>query len=335
MSSAPRSSDTADDVEVRSARPDDQAGIFAVARDALGWSDEDADQAFLAWKHLENPFGVSPMWVAVDGDRIVGYRAFLRWRFVRPDGSKVLAVRAVDTATAPSHQRRGLFTRLTLGALDGLRADGIELVFNTPNERSRPGYLKMGWTTVGRLPAAVRPTRLRSLARIAGARGATERGSLDSEAGDPAAIVLSNSSGVTHLLGTLPADGGLATDRSAGLLAWRYGHAPLRYRAVCAGRAPEDGMAVFRLRRRGDALVAVVCELLVPEGAHGVRRALLARIARETGADFLLRLGAGWLSERFVRAPGLGPILVCRPLDGSDAPALDEWTLSTGDAELL
>ena len=32
-------------------------------------------------------------------------------------------------------------------------------MFNTPNDQSRPGYLKMGWQVVGRVPIGVRPAR--------------------------------------------------------------------------------------------------------------------------------------------------------------------------------
>ncbi len=60
----------------------------------------------------------------------------------------VRAVRAVDTATHPDHQGRGIFSTLTptRSRRCGSRAD---LVFNTPNEKSLPGYLKMGWQIVG------------------------------------------------------------------------------------------------------------------------------------------------------------------------------------------
>ncbi len=71
-------------------------------------------------------------------------------------GEVLRAVRAVDTATDPDYQGQGLFTALTMHGLDEVRADGVDFVFNTPNDQSRPGYLKMGWQTVGELPVAVR-----------------------------------------------------------------------------------------------------------------------------------------------------------------------------------
>ena len=56
------------------------------------------------------------------------------------------AVRAVDTITAPEARGRGVFTRFTLAILSNeiTRDDDVSFVFNTPNDQSRPGYLKMG-----------------------------------------------------------------------------------------------------------------------------------------------------------------------------------------------
>src|SRR5207245_291635 len=74
--------------------------------------------------------------------------------------------------------------------LDELATDGVELVFNTPNRQSLPGYLKMGWREVGRLPAAVRPTRWRFAAVAATARRAAGRAGVPSSVGVPAAAGL-------------------------------------------------------------------------------------------------------------------------------------------------
>ncbi len=142
-------------LEIRPATPDDRAQILGLLQRSLGWGDDPRFAELYRWKHETNAFGPSPTWVAVDGDRIAGVRIFMRWEFVR--GGRVLrAVRAVDTATDPDYQGRGLFTALTIQALDEMKSDGVDFVFNTPNDQSLPGYLKMGWREVGRLPAAVR-----------------------------------------------------------------------------------------------------------------------------------------------------------------------------------
>jgi GNAT superfamily N-acetyltransferase len=126
-------------LESRSGRrtEEDRPAILALLTKSLGWHDDPRYQALFEWKHDQNPFGRSPMWVACDGDRVVALRVFMRWQFRR--GNETLrAVRAVDTATDPEYQGKGLFTALTLHGLDELRADGVDFVFNTPNAQSLP-----------------------------------------------------------------------------------------------------------------------------------------------------------------------------------------------------
>ena len=55
----------------------------------------------------------------------------------------------------------------TLAAIDELRAESVAFVFNTPNDKSRPGYLKMGWHEVGRVPVSISLRRLQSIPRVA------------------------------------------------------------------------------------------------------------------------------------------------------------------------
>ena len=320
-------------VSTRRASEADLPGILQLARRALGWTDDDA--RFLRWKHFDNPFGPSPMWVALEGGAVVGFRTFLRWEFVAPDGRRRRAVRAVDTATDPDFQGRGIFRQLTLEAVDELRADDIDIIFNTPNEKSLPGYLKMGWREVGRLPVAVLPASLRFSVVVGTARAAADRGGLPTEFGERPDEVFADREAVTRLLADQAQPRGLATGRSPEFLAWRYGHPDLGYRVVVDG-ATAAGMVIFRLRRRGRAIEAVIDDTLVPAGARGVARRLIRRIARSTPADYLLRVDPALVTaDPFVRLPGLGPVLACRPLDGSEAPPLTAWALTMGDVELF
>ncbi len=83
----------------------------------------------------------------------------MRWELKTTKGATLRCVRAVDTATHPDFHRRGIFRRLTEQAIEEALSDGVDLVFNTPNERSGAGYLSMGWVEVGKIDAMVRPTR--------------------------------------------------------------------------------------------------------------------------------------------------------------------------------
>lgn len=323
-------------IEVRPAEAADGAAVLELLSASLGWSTDAHFRAFFTWKHEESPFGRSPGWVALDGDEVVGFRTFLRWEHEGPDGTTHRAVRAVDTATRPTHQGRGIFRLLTLQALEDLRAEGTDLVFNTPNDQSRPGYLKMGWTAVGRLPTAVRMTSLRSPARLLGSRVPAERWSTPSDLGRDAREVLADPA-VGELLASLAPPRGLRTRRTPAYLRWRYGFEPLRYRAVTLGNHVTDGVAVLRLRRRGPALECALCEVLVPSGDRAAERALVRAVVRGSGADHVIRVGGPAVDRSgFVRLPGQGPILAWRPLhDGVPGGRLDEWDLGLGDVELF
>jgi GNAT superfamily N-acetyltransferase len=322
------------DLSVRRADAADFPGILELARRALGWTDDDA--GFLRWKHLENPFGASPMWVALDGPRIVGFRTFLRWKFTAPDGRPVHAARAVDTATDPDHQGRGIFTALTSQAIDQLPDDGVQLIFNTPNEKSLPGYLKMGWREVGRLAVAVKPTSPRFLLVVGTARGPAGRWPLPTAAGSDPADAFADQASVTSLLDSQPRAAGLATVKSPEYLRWRYGNEALGYRVVLRGAGPEAGFAVFRRRRRGRAVEGVLCDLVVPEGSPAAAAELLRQVDRAAEVDYLLRLDRRRVTRGpFVRLPKVGPVLACRPLDASPAPGLTGWALTMGDVELF
>ena len=324
------------ELRLRRATDEDRPGIIKLCRALLGWEEGDPNEAFFAWKHDENAFGPSPSWVAEAPDgSLAGLRVFLRWRFRDASGRTLQAVRAVDTATHPDWQGRGIFTKLTLGALPDLEADGVDLVFNTPNDKSRPGYLKMGWSEVGKVPVGVRLGGLGSMRSVVRARTAAEMWSEPAAVGEAAVDVLADTAAVQRLLDSCAPDPHIRTDRSPAYLQWRYRFDPLRYRAVLVGSRVEDGLVILRLRRRGPALECAVCEVLVP-GRRSARRTM-SHIAKDSRADYLLRCSTvtAGLRDVFVPAPQLGPILTWRPLSRPSVPRMAELSLTLGDVELF
>lgn len=322
------------DYRVRGAEPGDREAVIRLCRASLGWSEDDPDEAFFSWKHDRNAFGVSPAWIAESSDgQVVGVRVFMRWTFVDPDGRRLSAVRAVDTATDPAWQGRGIFTRLTLGALPDLRASGVDFVFNTPNDKSRPGYLKMGWSQVGRVPVAVRGTRATSLAKLTGARTAADRWSLEVTAGMPPTEAFGDVDELERLLASLPRRRRISTDRTVDYFTWRYSFEPLAYRVLPVGDRIADGLVVFRVRRRGSAVEGTVCDVLLPAGSPA--RADWGRLAEQCGTDFLIRAGHGPVPEGFLPVPRIGPILTWKPICRPGVPAMGDLDLTMGDVELF
>jgi len=153
-------------MEIRHATDADIPGIVELLKLSLGQSLMPKSEAYWRWKHIDNPFGRSPVLVAEDNGSIIGVRAFMRWDW-RLGGKKFHSIRAVDTATHPDHQGKGIFKKLTLALVDLCRKDGVDFIFNTPNAQSKPGYLKMGWVEAGNLPISVKISRPFNLARNA------------------------------------------------------------------------------------------------------------------------------------------------------------------------
>ena len=323
---------TAGDLELRPAEEADEPAVLDLFRESLGWRDADPNEAFFRWKHRDNPFGRSPAWLALHEGRVVGYRTFLRWVFLGADGRELRAVRAVDTATAPDFQGLGIFRSLTLRGVAELTLAGDGFVFNTPNDASRPGYLKMGWSVARRLPVGLLP-RPTSLLRVAKAQVPADLWSQPSGVGLDAADALCDEALATALLTHAPRTG-VRTKRTPEYLAWRTSLRPLHYRLLLASeRDPAEGGLVFRLRRRGDALEAAVIEQLVPDTRTGA--ALVARMLRQTGADYAIGLRTGPSAGLVpVPVPSLGPLLTTRPL-ATAPPEPGSWALTLGDVELF
>ncbi len=319
---------TSAEMVIRPATSADDAQVIELLATCLGWQDDGQDRRRFTWKHRESPFGESPAWLAQIDDRVVGYRALMRWEFDTPRGV-VTAVRAVDTATHPEARGAGVFRRLTMHAVDELTRAGTDVVFNTPNSASRPGYLGMGWVDVERVPMAIRVRGPLSLARTARARVPAELWSLPCDAGEPAPDVLRDV-GVAQLLDRLPPPRERwRTRRTPDYLRWRYGLPDLHYRAVVASGGVTDGLAVVRARRRGPAVELALCELLAPD--RRTSAALVRSALRRSGADHVVALGR---PPGMIPVPRQGPRLTARSLTGTPARS-GHWAFSLGDIEMF
>ncbi len=315
----------ADTLTIRPMVDEDLPGVLDTMRAALG------ETALLRrtpeqwnWKHTLNPFGRSIVLVAVDDDRIAAVRAFMRWRLTTPDGGELSCARAVDTAVHPDYQRQGLFRRLNEAAIEAARDDGVDLIFNTPNSQSRPGYLKQGWRDVGPIGVMIRPS-LRIFAKH------------PSDELPDADAILPGAGPAVDLNGVDREPLGLRTVRSEEYRRWRFEQHPT---ATYLRVDEESSTAVLRLNRRSGRDELIVSELLGPDP----RRAITAT-AKRSRAAYLV----GWFSkgspERheatragLIPAPRVTALdLVARPLSTIDIDVFDiyNWDLALSDLELL
>ena len=271
--------------------PADLPEALAALTDAFG---KKFDEQWYRWKHQSGPYGSSWAWVARDVDGLLGLRILLPWRFSGPEG-EMSAARPCDTVTVPRARGRGVFRSLTEFALDQL-SDEVDLLFNTPNENSLPGYLKMGfepWAEVGTRFALVRPDRSQLTEQLA---------------------VPTEPNGIVE------------TVRSQDFMSWRYERCPVHsYRGFSLANADDRNGAVVRVRMTRGRRVVVFAELWGPEP---VRRVLVRSVCRTLGSRIAFsgaqnhRALLGWDGDKTV---------VTTKQFGSPAPG--RASFSIGDIE--
>jgi predicted acetyltransferase len=135
---------------LRNATDNDIPAIIELLKSSLGESSSPKSISYWNWKHNKNPFGNSPVLVADTNGMLVGVRAMMQWHWQK--GNNVFnTLRAVDTASHPDFQGKGIFSKLTKQLLEESKNKEVDFIFNTPNAQSKPGYLKMGWIEAGKL----------------------------------------------------------------------------------------------------------------------------------------------------------------------------------------
>ena len=334
----------------------ESAGVLEAVSDSLPGNEVTRKTGdYWRWKHVHTPFGRSTGTVALSdaGEEVVGVRSFMRWTLAQPAaGSALLAVRAVDTVTNDAWRGKGIFKRLTLAAIDDLEREGVDLIFNTPNRNSAPGYLKMGWQCVGAVPLFIRPVRplrmvLRVLRRSSAPAPVWATSDFD---GLPLWRDLSVLDEVLALVRgheSARRSSGLRTPRTPEYLAWRYGaHPQAEYRVYLhreAGRLL--GAAVLRANVRMGLKELVLADLWA-DGADPVRlKRVVQGVCAATDCDHVMaHFAAGSVELAAIRGCFFLPVrqqkmrLFARAL-GKPLPAdvfsMTGWDLSLGDLELF
>jgi len=310
---------------VRKAIDADIPQIIELLKVSLGESLIPKSEALWRWKHLDNPFGASHTLVALDRENIIGVRTFLRWEFI--ESTKLIsACRAVDTAIHPDYQGQGLFKKLTLELIKSLKKEGIDLIFNTPNAVSLPGYLKMGWEKWGRIPLKL------SFHLHQG----TNKHPINPEPWSQIETVISEMEQQSQ------STSGLNTNLLPGYLAWRYRDCPLfPYHIISDG----DSYLLFYRIKEGKigrelriADFLTTRELLENEKKEVQKK--LKRVEKLAKARFTSYSGLKFTTEKIVDMGilpivAMGPIVTIRQVNPAISTLTKNWNWSLGDLEVF
>jgi N-acetylglutamate synthase-like GNAT family acetyltransferase len=328
-------------MEIHEASESDIPEIVDLLKRSLGEDLMPKSERYWRWKHIENPFGISPVLLCREAGELIGVRAFMRWEWTR-NGETYRALRAVDTATHPDHQGKGIFKKLTLALADQCTEGGDHFVFNTPNSQSKPGYLKMGWEEVSRLPVRInvqRPIRM-MLNMISRAKGGKEISddSIDYYISHPNLGELINDH---HRQMSL-----LVTRTSVPYLSWRYKNVPVaNYVAIGEERGAElNGLIIGRIKQTRFGKELRITDHFLKNNNYGKELTQnLKRKIREWRIDYVTLTGTKSTSAKKLRSAvqittNAGPIVTIRSLSLADLQMLrgfNQWSPSLGDLELF
>lgn len=314
---------------IREAKEVDIPEIVEVLKVSLGEQDLPLSEEIWNYKHNSNPFGRSLVLVAEEDGIIAGVRAFMSWKW-QYINKTYATYRAVDTATHPDFQGKGIFKMLTLEAVKKGKELSQNFVFNTPNDQSRPGYLKMGWQQVGKIQVAVRPA-FNSFWKL-------QDSTLNYQttiSASPSEISRICTSWNTKLA----INQRLFTPKSAEFLAWRYENNPLQQYEVLS--TPNLYIAAY-IKKRKNIKELRIAECIFNEDSNSIKevRQIINKWSSKFGAQ-LITWSPKVLTLNTISYQGaLGPILTVRELnlDERDINFLlvnDNWNYSIGDLELF
>ncbi|HET8885509.1 MAG TPA: GNAT family N-acetyltransferase [Salinimicrobium sp.] len=315
-------------MEIREGKATDILEIIKVLKASLGEKDLPISEQIWNFKHVDNPFGKSIVLLALQNDEIVGVRAFMRWKW-SAGNKNYSCFRAVDTATHPNHQGKGIFKKLTLKAVEIAKKDGDDFIFNTPNDKSRPGYLKMGWETAGKLEIGIRPA-FSSFWKILKQQPNYQR------------TIKASAKEIESLCATWNADlekkNAFFTRKSAEYLAWRFENNPLQEYEVYA--TPDFYLAACT-KSRGKITELRVVECIYSNPVHfNEIKKIIKYWSKKFGAQAIS------FSPKVNKMPfpvykgDLGPILTVKDLNlteelKSSLLQIPNWNYSLGDMELF
>jgi hypothetical protein len=118
-------------------------------------SSANLSQEYLRWLYLENPIGKACGFDAFEGNELVATYVCIP-SLLNLRGASRKGLLSLNTATAPSHQGRGLFTKLATNTYDLGYANGYDVVYGVANQNSIGGFIrKLGFQDVSPLDVRI------------------------------------------------------------------------------------------------------------------------------------------------------------------------------------
>jgi len=230
------------------------------------------DDAYWKWKFTDSPFGASTLIVAEQEGQIIGVNNWWPWEFV-VRGQVIKALQPCDSVVHRDFRGKGCFKQLRMYGLKFAQDNGVQLLFNYPNQNSLPVYLSLGWHFQKLLPWRVKILRPFSIAKGFFYSSKSESVVVDSRY----TIDVKMLDSLAKM--TSSYDHYLKINRVEGFHEWRYMHHPFRsYGMIKCEMGRKSSAAIFTINIKSDNIEMVVVDII---GATDNILPLMSRVVSE------------------------------------------------------
>ena len=251
---------------------------------------------YYEWKCCRNPFQEGEIWLAEEGNRVVGMKTMTP-KPMKILGTMVNAAETGDTFAHPDCQRRGIFTGLFQAAKEGGLDPHLSFIYGLPSKISLQGYER-------KLDYAQIPVKLRSMVKPVRSKQILKRKLRFSFVAAIVSPLLDIASRAMFRMGTrgmarstvdVRLEQGFPDDidalweeasvnydvilvRSKKYLEWRYIANPDAYTILIARSksGATAGYMVTKIHASNDLMCGYICDFLTLESDPNVFRKLLA-----------------------------------------------------------
>ncbi|HJH26976.1 MAG TPA: hypothetical protein C5S37_09470 [Methanophagales archaeon] len=151
---------------VRTYKEGDEDEIFELTKIVLGDRVPEKERWMKGWRwlHLDNPAGISRIWLAEHDGKIVGQYPVIMEN-IKVKSEIIKAAQLIDTMTHPQYRRQGIFSTLGEKALTEMENRETHLVYCFPTQQVYPLHIKSGWFDVCTFQVMVKPFNLKNILR--------------------------------------------------------------------------------------------------------------------------------------------------------------------------
>ena len=114
--------------------------------------DGEQNWSYFKWKYHDNPYANQPLAVIASHERsIVGFRGYFAtsW-YLGSNDNRVVILEPADTVVHPEHRRNGLSVAMGNFAMDQFAAKYSVLLNTSAGKNAIPGYLRLGFVSLGK-----------------------------------------------------------------------------------------------------------------------------------------------------------------------------------------